>query len=434
MLDLRLMGPAQGTCAARLTPSAAPLVRQLAAGSVCEAELLAVGGLEAAIAIELLEREGWLERTVTDGSLPLATLQPRGWRHLVGEARLPRRDVRLSRFAVLRTASGQVIVESPRASARVLLHDPSLGTLVAQLGSGGEPAVPGLDRMAIDAVLELFARGLLLNDDEDGEDDDGRLAQWSLPDLIFHQHSRLGRHAEPVGATWRFRSPPALRASSRRGVELPKPDLDQMQRSDPPFQSVVERRRSLREHDELVPIAVAQLGELLYRSARNRSVHVIQGQDLVDRPYGSGGARHSLELYPLVVSCAGLASGLYRYDGDRHALEPIAGEGRALQAIVTRARLAAVMSSEPQVVLLMTSRVGRVMSKYESIAYGLILKEVGILMHQLQLVATTMGLASCPLGTGDSEQFVRASGLDPYEEPNVGELVLGTAAPPGEHG
>jgi oxazoline/thiazoline dehydrogenase len=428
MFDLRLVGPARGSCAARLTPSAAPLARQLAAGSVCEAELLAAGGLQAAIAVDSLERGGWLERTVMDGSRPLATLQPRGRSDPAGEARLPRRDGRLSRFALLRIESGQVVVESPRAAARVMLHEPSLGTLVVQLGSGSEPAVSGLDRMAIDAVLELFARALLLNDREDSGEDDGRLGQWSLPDLMFHQRSRLGRHAEPVGATGRFRPPPALRPSDRRALRLPRPDLDRIERSDPPFQSVVERRRSLRDHDELAPITVAQLGELLYRSARNRSVEAIEGEDWVDRPYGSGGARHSLELYPLVVSCAGLARGLYRYEGTSHALEPIVGENLALQAIVNRARSQAVMSSEPQVVVLMTSRVGRVMSKYESFAYGLILKEVGVMMHQVQLVATAMGLASCPLGTGDSEDFARASGLDPYEEPSVGELILGTAA------
>jgi SagB-type dehydrogenase family enzyme len=399
---------------------------------VCEAELLAAGGLTAAIAVDRLERRGWLERTVIDGSRPLATLQPRGLSDPAGEARLARRDGRLSRFALLRTECRQVVVESARASARVILHEPSLASLVAQLGIGCEPSVPGLDRTAIDAVIELFARALLLDDDKDGQDDDGRLAQWSLPDLMFHQRSRLGRHAEPSGATGRFRPPPALRAAAKRGLQLPTPDLDRIQRSDPSFQSVVERRRSLRDHEGLGPVSVAQLGELLYRSARNRSVGSSQGEDWVDRPYGSGGARHSLELYPLVVRCAGVAGGLYRYEGTSHALEPIAAEDRALQAIVIRARLQAVMSSEPQVVLLMTSRVGRVMSKYESIAYGLILKEVGVLMHQLQLVATAMGLASCPIGNGDSEEFARASGLDPYEEPNVGELILGTATRQGD--
>ncbi|HEY2437336.1 MAG TPA: hypothetical protein VGH93_09145, partial [Solirubrobacteraceae bacterium] len=106
MFELRLVAPGQRTRAARLSPPAAPLVRRLAAGAVCEAELLAAGGLEVAIAIEGLERRGWLERTVTDGTRPLASLQPRGWSDLSGEARLPRRDGRLSRFALLRTERG----------------------------------------------------------------------------------------------------------------------------------------------------------------------------------------------------------------------------------------------------------------------------------------------------------------------------------------
>lgn len=44
----------------------------------------------------------------------------------------------------------------------------------------------------------------------------------------------------------------------------------------------------------------------------------------------------------------------------------------------------------------------------------------------MQLVATAMGLGSCPLGGGDSEAFSVAAGLRPLEETSVGELMLGS--------
>ena len=75
----------------------------------------------------------------------------------------------------------------------------------------------------------------------------------------------------------------------------------------------------------------------------------------------------------------------------------------------------------------MTSRFGRLAWKYRSMAYAATLKDVGIVTQQMYLAATAMGLAPCALGGGDSDLFARAFGIDYYEEPAVGEFVLGTA-------
>ena len=44
----------------------------------------------------------------------------------------------------------------------------------------------------------------------------------------------------------------------------------------------------------------------------------------------------------------------------------------------------------------------------------------------MYLTATAMELAPCAIGTGDSDLFARASGLDYYEETSVGEFALGS--------
>jgi SagB-type dehydrogenase family enzyme len=54
------------------------------------------------------------------------------------------------------------------------------------------------------------------------------------------------------------------------------------------------------------------------------------------------------------------------------------------------------------------------------------LKNLGALYATMYLVATAMGLAPCALGGGDSELFSAVAGVDPCEEPAVGEFVLGT--------
>jgi len=44
----------------------------------------------------------------------------------------------------------------------------------------------------------------------------------------------------------------------------------------------------------------------------------------------------------------------------------------------------------------------------------------------MYLVATAMGLAPCALGSGDTELFAKATGLDRLAEASVGEFMLGS--------
>jgi SagB-type dehydrogenase family enzyme len=92
-----------------------------------------------------------------------------------------------------------------------------------------------------------------------------------------------------------------------------------------------------------------------------------------------------------------------------------------------------MMGDDPQVLLVISARFGRVMWKYESVAYALILKDVGVLYQTLYLVAGAMGLAGCALGGGNSDRFAEASGLDYYAEASVGEFLIGSKLP-GETG
>jgi SagB-type dehydrogenase family enzyme len=150
------------------------------------------------------------------------------------------------------------------------------------------------------------------------------------------------------------------------------------------------------------------------------------GQEAADRPYPSGGALHELEIYPLITQCRGAPPGLWHYAAADHQLEHVADPGRATNALVTAARAAGTMVTDPQVVLIVAARFGRVMWKYDVMAYSLILKHVGVLYQTIYLVGTAMGLAVCGLGGGDAADFTVASGLDYHAEGSVGELVVGT--------
>ena len=68
------------------------------------------------------------------------------------------------------------------------------------------------------------------------------------------------------------------------------------------------------------------------------------------------------------------------------------------------------------------------MANYKEIPYALILKHVGVIYQQLYLVSTALGLAPCGLGSGNSETFAHATGLDRFAHIPVGEFILGRPA------
>jgi SagB-type dehydrogenase family enzyme len=432
----------------KLGPALAGVVSALADGAE-ESRLIALTteaeGEMAVIKLQMLlrrlEQGGWLTRTVAADGTPLATLRPVG--HVTPPQRVPASlsgSLVLSRFALMRAVDGILRLESPLHDVFVELHDPALSALIGRLA---EPArsdelsesVPGLERSAIGPLLRLLRDAAIIvgAEGDEASEPEGQ-AQWSFADLLFHARSRAGRNQGGFGGTYHREgvAEPLPAVSPARGgdaVALPKPDLDAVRRDDPPFGAVVERRRSIRAHDDARPITVEDLGELLYRVARVRGVMHDGHQELSSRPYPAGGACYELEIYPLVNLCAGVTPGLYHYDPSAHGLELVAEPGPPTILLSEYSRITAVMNAPPQVVLLIAARFGRVMWKYESMAYALVLKHVGVLYQTLYLTATAMGLAPCALGGGNSDAFAAASGSDYYQETTVGEFIVGRPAP-----
>src|SRR6201999_3759869 len=148
------------------------------------------------------------------------------------------------------------------------------------------------------------------------------------------------------------------------------------------------------------------------------------------RPYPSGGAAYELELYLAINNCDGLARGFYHYDAERHALTSIEVAAEALEAQLSDAAFAIGAETAPQIVIVVAARFGRVSWKYSSVAYSLILRDVGVLTQTLYLTATDMGLGGCAIGTNNIDRFARMTGLEFFVEGPVGQFALGRAAAP----
>ena len=206
--------------------------------------------------------------------------------------------------------------------------------------------------------------------------------------------------------------------------------LAQLERGVPPHPEAL-----LAQYPELAGSLKEYLAslEFLHRAARTRGTIATSHGELASRPYPGGGALYELEIYAAVDRCEGLGRGLYQYLPAEHGLARISDATPAVERLIEDAYFTIDRVSRPQVLLVLAARFQRVSWKYSSMTYALVLKDVGVMMQTMYLVATDMGLAPCALGGGNADLFAAATGLDYLEEGSVGEFALGTPAgePPG---
>lgn len=324
---------------------------------------------------------------------------------------------RLSPLAVITVAEGRATVQSG-LSHLVVEMEPALLPLIAGDCLLAEPGGALVARL-------LDSAGLW--EAEPATDREHR--QWDAADLWFHRRSHDSGAADAYGGTFHlaedFEPLDFGRESAGRTLELPVPDLARRRASDAPLAEVMESRRSIRDFTQEHP-SLDELGELLYRSARARGVfRAERGVEVVDRPYPSGGSVHELEVYVVAPGSEHLDRGLWRYAPDRHALDLVTDDEARVGVLVRDLQQAATLEEPAPFGLLITARFGRLMWKYQTMAYALILKHVGVLYQTLYLNATAMGLGVCGLGGASTSSFAAASGLPPLAEGVVGGMVAG---------
>lgn len=364
--------------------------------------------------------------------------------------RMPQLDdadtVLLSRFAYMRRRDIEMVLESPRASALFRICDPELASLVAMLAAPqqiGElrrrEGFPGVEFLALLVDSQIaFKAGEAAGSGLRWAEGDHDLALWDFHDLLFHARSTEGRHANAIGAV----SPhsgivhklPVVRPSwPGEKIDLcaaQEPSAE----AQPPIVKLLRERHSVRCFDDRKPITLAELSRFLDGAARAvmRQLGGRGGKDGTARlfpPYASGGASYPLELYLTVNTCEGLARGFYHYDAHAHALTAIEVPARDIKGELERAAYAMGEEAPPQVLITIAARFGRTSWRYSSVAYSLVLKDVGILTQNLYLVATAMGLGGCAIGLVNVGQFEKMTGIGFHVEGPAGQFALGRCLP-----
>jgi SagB-type dehydrogenase family enzyme len=387
----------------------------------------------------LLEYRLFLPRDDQD----LVVIEPQIPEYWPQRAKLRDSDtVVLSRFAYLRRRGNEMVLESPRAGVLFRIGDPAIGATLAALSRPRK--IGRLRRQAASFNLDLLellldSRILLKLNAQDGDglrvnEGDGDLVLWDFHDLVFHTRSTEGRQANQIGGAFAYADVVAPLPAIRPLWPGKTIDLRTLSISDPvsPFAKLLRERHSIRDFDEHHPVTLAELAQFLDTTARVLSEWKIganlEGGPQITystRPYPSAGGAYELELYLAVSNCEGLARGLYHYDAGGHALVAIGASAQQLQALSAAAAFAMDASGPPQVLITIAARFGRISWKYSSIAYSLILKDVGSMIQTFYLAATAMGLGGCAIGTGNIDLFAKMTGLEFHVEGPVGQFALG---------
>jgi SagB-type dehydrogenase family enzyme len=353
----------------------------------------------------------------------------------------------LSRFAYMRRRANEMVLESPRAGALFKICDPKVAAALALLATPqrikqfrGQHNFPGLELLAL-----LVDCQILFKIEADGNglrpaEGDDALVLWDFHDLLFHARSTEGRHANPLGGAYPYADAIAPRPAVRPSWPGKKIDLREISAAPAealsPAAKLLHERHSTRDFDTRRPITLAELARFLDSTARVQSElkmpldHGGGSPELsyTVRPYPSGGASYELELYLAVDTCEGLPRGFYHYDAGAHALVPIETRSNQLDALLKSAEFAMGVNAVPQILITIAARFGRVSWKYSSLAYALILKDVGVLMQTLYVMAADMGLGGCAIGTTNIELFAKMTGLQFHVEGPVGQFALGRGA------
>ena len=393
---------------------------------------------------------GLMEFPFARGDAELFVIEPQTADYWPEPARLGSSDrIVLSRFAYLRRRGDEVVLESARSSALYRISAPAVAAALAVL-SVPQPVKKFRELAGFpgDDLLGLLLHGQILfkvepkrEDGRRGEGDDD-LVLWDFHDFLFHTRSTEGRHANPLGGVYphvgHIAPLPAVRPPWKgEKIELARFEAAQSGPASP-FAELLQARHSVRDYDDAHPVTAAELATLLDRVARIRAAWDSDdfGADgpvvtYAARPYPSGGSAYELELYLTIANCYGLVRGFYHYDTSAHALVRLDVAPQHVDAMLGAAAYAMDAEAQPQILVTIAARFGRVSWKYSSLAYSLILKDVGVLSQTLYLAAADMGLGGCAIGTGNIDEFAKMTGLPLHLEGPVGHFALGRPAPVG---
>lgn len=194
------------------------------------------------------------------------------------------------------------------------------------------------------------------------------------------------------------------------------------------FAKVLLGRRTNRALDPGQQVTLEQLSTILYLAfGATRVVDTKGTGQVIQKTSPSGGARHSIEVYPCILNVDGVPPGMYHYSVKNHRLETITGGD--LRSRIPFMCGDQLYTDKSGVVFFYAAVIERQMWKYETArAYRGILMDLGHLSQTFYLVATWLGLGAFFTAAVRDEAVEESLQLDWTKEMVLGVSGLGTLA------
>ena len=229
------------------------------------------------------------------------------------------------------------------------------------------------------------------------------------------------QRASVVALAQQFPPPSPYKDYRYRRVRLPVSDYDGE------FYSVLRQRRSRRQFSS-DPLPETEFSDILKWTwgCTECVQHTELGPYLL-KTSPSGGARHPIEVYPVVLNVENIEPGIYHYSVRHHALSLLRpGDFRTLCAEMLAKQ---PWASQAAAVLLMTAVVERSMWKYRhDHAYRVLLLDAGHLGQTLHLVCTKLGVAVVTSSAKNDRLIENVLGIDGISEISLYAGVVGVPA------
>lgn len=288
---------------------------------------------------------------------------------------------------------------------------------------------------SIDADAELLARmlreGLIVSDAPEHaamreRDESLRRTYWHPLAATLHAFTRWSgvdtvQNQKDSGTETALRMREVLGAppveAARRADEGARQKLPRLAPTS--FDDLLARRATCRNFDPSREVPYETFAQLMQRVfAAQAEVRVTDDTVFLKKNVPSGGGLHPMECYLIVQHVDGVEPGLYHYQAQEHALEPVAGPGRPLREFVMDMVAQQHWFADAHVIVLLSPRFDRTFWKYRHHAkgYRVIALEGGHLSQTLYLAATDAGLGAFITGAINEVELEQAFGLDPIHQ------------------
>jgi len=203
--------------------------------------------------------------------------------------------------------------------------------------------------------------------------------------------------------------------------------LPERRRATLPVDDAVTTRRSGRSFGT-TPLAAEDLASVLFLANGVRRSQAYGESVFHERNVPSSGNLGSVEIFPVVMSAAGIPPGIYHFDTIEDDLVRL--HSGAYRTWLRERVLFQSEFPEASVALILTSAIGRLKAKYGARGYRFGHIDVGHVSAHVYMAAIGLGLQVCATAGFIDDELERALGLDGLDVCPMLVLLVGTPPDP----